>query len=68
MLQELEDSHIELSAILILIKILLDDSNQNRNHNLGNFCKISLKCDRISWKLASSSSVRSCWLFLLEFA
>ncbi len=30
MLQELEDSHIELSAILILIKILLDDSNQNK--------------------------------------
>ena len=29
MLQELEDSHIELSAILILIKIL-DDSNQNK--------------------------------------
>jgi len=28
--QELKDSNIELSSILILVKILLDDLNQNK--------------------------------------
>ena len=28
--QELKDSNIELSSVLILVKILLDDFNQNK--------------------------------------
>ena len=28
--QELKDNNIELSSILILVKILLDNSNQNK--------------------------------------